>query len=112
MAISTHVLDTGLGKPAEGVSVTLEEKHGPEGEFLGAAVTDADGRARALLPEGRELQPGSLRLCFDVGEYFSRQGRAAFYPSVEIVFHVESAAEKYHVPLLLSPFGYSTYRGS
>jgi 5-hydroxyisourate hydrolase len=112
MAISTHILDTSLGRPAEGVNVTLEERHGPDWVFLGGAVTDADGRAGSLLPEGRELQPGSLRLRFDVDEYFGRQGRAAFYPSVDIVFHVESAVEHYHVPLLLSPFGYSTYRGS
>jgi len=112
VGISTHILDTSLGRPAAGVNVTLEERHGHEWVVLGAAVTDADGRARDLLPEGRELKPGTLRLRFDVDEYFGRDGRQAFYPSVEIAFHVESGAEHYHVPLLLSPFGYSTYRGS
>ena len=112
MSISTHVLDTSLGRPAAGIPVTLAERHGGEWLAIGSGVTDADGRIRALMPDGRELTAGTHRLSFDVFEYFAGQGRAAFFPSVEVVFRVDGGAEQYHVPLLLSPFGYSTYRGT
>jgi 5-hydroxyisourate hydrolase len=112
MGLSTHILDTSRGRPAAGIPVTLEERRGDIWLEVGTAVSDADGRVRTLVPEGREIQPGTHRLRFDVLEYLSGQGGRAFFPSVEISFHVESGAEHYHVPLLLSPFGYSTYRGS
>jgi len=102
--ISTHVLDTALGKPAGGIAVVLERG----GEQIGAGTTDSDGRLRDFLPVGE----GTYRLRFDVGEYFAKSGRAAFYPEVVVVFRVGAADEHYHVPVLLSPFGYSTYRGS
>ena len=107
--ISTHVLDTTLGRPAEGIRVTLE---GPSGETLGAGTTDADGRLRDLLPAGAALDEGTYLLRFAVGGYFALTGRDAFYPEVVVVFRVGAGKEHYHVPLLLSPFGYSTYRGS
>ena len=106
--ISTHVLDTSLGRPASGISVTLER----DGEVIGSGTTDRDGRVSALLNSGKELGSGPHNLVFSVGEYFSRTGREAFYDRIVISFRVGEATEHYHVPLLLSPFGYSTYRGS
>ena len=112
MGISTHILDTSLGRPAAGGPVTLEARRGSGWETVGTARTDADGRARGLAPEELPLFAGTMRLRFEVAEYFKAQGRAAFFPVVEIVFEVAAPSEHYHVPLLLSPFGYSTYRGS
>jgi 5-hydroxyisourate hydrolase len=109
--ITTHVLDTSLGRPAAGVSAVLE-RQAPNGSWsvLGQGVTDADGRIRDLLPG--PLETGTFRLIFDTGAYFAAQGRTGFYPTVSIVFQIVDAGQHYHVPLLLSPFGYSTYRGS
>jgi 5-hydroxyisourate hydrolase len=112
-AITTHVLDTSAGKPAVGVPVTLEkmcEEHGSH--VLGSAVTDADGRARSLLTEDKPLKAGTYRLTFDTAAYFAAQHVQGFYPTVAILFEVRDASQHYHVPLLLTPHGYSTYRGS
>lgn len=105
--ISTHVLDTSLGKPAQGISVELE--HG--GAIIGSGVTDADGRVRDLVAGGASLGAGDYQLTFSVGEYFKRGRRESFYTTITVRFRIESS-QHYHVPLLLSPFGYSTYRGS
>ena len=111
--ISTHVLDTTLGRPAAGVRVFLEQlDDSGVGISLGVGETDADGRLRDLLPAGEMLRPGDYRLRFDTGAYFSASNRESFYPSVTVEFRVVGPASHYHVPLLLSPFGYSTYRGS
>jgi 5-hydroxyisourate hydrolase len=107
-AITTHVLDTSRGQPAAGVVVRLERG----AAVLASGRTDADGRLRDLLPEHVALTPGVYRLVFDTGVYFRDQAVEAFYPHVAIDFEVRDAAQHYHVPLLLSPFGYSTYRGS
>jgi 5-hydroxyisourate hydrolase len=110
--ITTHILDTSLGKPAVGVSVTLSRKaDGGEWQTVGSGHTNADGRVTDLLP-GATPESGTYSFRFEVAEYFQKSGRAAFYPLVEIAFSVENPEEHYHVPLLLSPFGYSTYRGS
>lgn len=110
--ITTHILDTALGQPAAGVSVTLSRQvDDGDWEQLGSGRSNADGRVTNLLP-GAAPGTGSYRLSFEVAEYFQASGRATFYPIVVIVFSVEDAEEHYHVPLLLSPFGYSTYRGS
>ena len=109
--ISTHVLDTSFGCPATGVHVTLD-RVGDDSATLGAGNTDADGRLRDLLPLGEPLGAGIYRLRFDVGEYFARTGREAFYPEVVVLFRVDAVGQHYHVPVLLSPFGYTTYRGS
>jgi 5-hydroxyisourate hydrolase len=111
-AITTHVLDTSLGSPAAGVPVILE-RCPPESEphVLGRGNTDDDGRMRDLAPPG-PLVPGIYRLRFDTGTYFRHQELESFYPEVVVCFTVRGGAEHYHVPLLLSPFGYSTYRGS
>ena len=109
--ITTHVLDVSLGKPAAGVPAVLEGQAGGGWKELGRGVTDADGRIKTLLAPGA-LTAGVYRLSFDTAAYFKARGTAGFYPSVPIVFEITAAAEHYHVPLLLSPFGYSTYRGS
>ena len=112
-SITTHVLDTARGRPARGVAVMLEVVRGPnDAEVLARGATDQDGRLRELLPAGHALVPGTYRLTFDTGAYFAAQHAPTFYPEVAIVFAVRDAGEHYHVPLLLSPFGYSTYRGS
>ncbi|HHH29630.1 MAG TPA: hydroxyisourate hydrolase [Polyangiaceae bacterium] len=106
--ITTHVLDTAAGRPASGVPVTLARADYGDGfTRIGAGVTDADGRVTDLLPSDHELTAGVYRISFSVKDY-----QAGFYPSVSIDFNVVATDEHYHVPLLLSPFGYSTYRGS
>jgi 5-hydroxyisourate hydrolase len=103
--LSTHVLDTALGRPAAGIAVTLER----DGSVIGSGVTDADGRARDF---AGILDEGVHRLTFEVGAYFASAARDTFYSNITIEFRVGAGAEHYHVPLLLSPFGYATYRGS
>src|SRR5689334_12674725 len=105
MSVSTHVLDSVLGRPASGVAVRLLAGE----ELLAEGVTDADGRCR-LTEEA--TQAGAHRLVFDTGAWFEAQGRETFYPEVVLAFAVREPAEHHHVPLLLAPFAYSTYRGS
>jgi 5-hydroxyisourate hydrolase len=111
-AITTHVLDTARGKPAGGIPITLEWKN-PDGAFerVGAGSTDADGRLRDLLKD-IALSTGIYRITFDVAAYHRAVDVESFYPEVSVVFVVKDAGAHYHVPLLLSPFGFSTYRGS
>jgi 5-hydroxyisourate hydrolase len=108
--ITTHVLDTASGAPAAGVPVRLERASGPGPEEIGRASTDADGRVRDIGPE--RLPAGTYRLVFDTAGYFARQRTAGFFPEVAVTFTVDGGGQHYHVPLLLSPFGYATYRGS
>ncbi len=104
--ITTHVLDAASGKPAAGVSVTLEHQSASGGwELLAQGRTDADGRVRDLLPEGHALEPGVYSLRFDTAAWSS------FFPEVVVRFRLEDPRQHFHVPLLLSPFGYTTYRG-
>jgi len=109
-AVSTHVLDSSAGTPAAGVPVVLEWLTGPVARVVARAVTDADGRAGSLGPAS--LSTGTYRLTFDTDAYFALDGRATFYPIVQVVFTVVASRGHHHVPLLLSPFAYSTYRGS
>ena len=110
---STHVLDTTLGRPAAGMAVALERiDSSGHATVIGTAVTDSDGRARDVLPAGHVLATGDYRLRFETGDYLERTGSEVFYPKVEVDFRVARSGAHYHVPLLLSPFGYSTYRGS
>jgi 5-hydroxyisourate hydrolase len=111
--ITTHVLDLALGRPARGVAVRLSAQSADgRWEELAQGETDADGRARDLLSGADTIPAGTYRLRFDTAAYFQALGARAFYPEVVVTFRVENASAHYHVPLLLSPFGYSTYRGS
>jgi 5-hydroxyisourate hydrolase len=113
MGISTHVLDTTQGKPAQDVMVRLERKEA-DGEWLElkSSRTDEDGRCGQLLPENEFLCAGLYRLLFDTGSYHAAKNIEGFYPVVEIHFQVREGESHFHVPLLLSPNGYTTYRGS
>jgi 5-hydroxyisourate hydrolase len=110
VTLSTHVLDATSGRPATGVGVLLETFRDGWAE-VGAGVTDGDGRLTDWLPAGLP-GVGTHRLLFDTGAYFARLGTPSFYPAVTIAFVIDRADQHYHVPLLLSPFAYSTYRGS
>jgi 5-hydroxyisourate hydrolase len=110
--ITTHVLDTSIGKPAAGITVLLEKPTGKGlWETLGKGETNSDGRIADLLAAGVKLSAGTYRLVFDTGAYFARHKIRAFYPSVTLTFETTDESH-YHVPLLLNPYGYSTYRGS
>jgi 5-hydroxyisourate hydrolase len=112
-AITTHVLDTSRGQPAGGVAVRLDlEAADGNWKEIGAGLTDTDGRAKDLLPSGFALHGGVYRLVFDTESYFAAQGVECFYREIAITFTIRDPAQHYHVPLLLSPFGYSTYRGT
>ena len=113
VGISTHVLDTGRGAPAKEVAVRLEQQEKPgQWRKIGSARTDVNGRCVELLPHGKELAPGIYQLVFDTEGYFSDQGVEGLYPVVQVTFHVRDAETHYHIPLLLSPHGYTTYRGT
>jgi 5-hydroxyisourate hydrolase len=111
--ISTHVLDTTQGKPAKDVLVRLERQESP-GEWclLSSSRTDGDGRCPQLLAENETLHAGTYRLAFDTGSYYLVQKIQGLYPVVEITFQVRDGESHFHIPLLLSPHGYTTYRGS
>ena len=108
-AITTHVLDTSTGRPASGVPLILAKASGGGWKSAGRGLTDLDGRCKTLLKKG-PLKKGVYRLTFGVSTYFKRARQTAFYPSVSIIFQVRDSRH-HHVPLLLSPWGYSTYRG-
>lgn len=110
MGISTHILDTSRGRPAAGVHVILDRLEGAEYVRVNEGETDDDGRIKGLV-EGKPT-PGTYRLHFAVGAYFEALSLEAFFPRADITFVVGNALEHYHVPLLLSPFSFSTYRGS
>ena len=109
--ITTHVLDTAAGKPGRGLSVRLMNKTNNNWQTIAQGITNTDGRVSDLLPEGKSLSPGIYKIVFETGNYYSEQKIRTFYPSVEILFTVFDDSH-YHIPLLISPFGYSTYRGS
>ena len=106
--ITTHVLDISRGKPAAGVAVVLETADGAGFKDAQRAATDDDGRVKTFA----EVGAGVHRLTFDVGAHYAKSGVDTFYPQAQITFTVRDSAQHFHVPLLLSPFGYSTYRGS
>lgn len=109
--ITTHVLDTSLGKPAEGLAIALQRKEKGVWENLASGRTDADGRISNLLLPNELLVPGVYRMEFQTGAYYQKLHTKTFYPVVHITFETFDS-EHYHVPLLLNPFGFSTYRGS
>lgn len=112
-AITTHVLDLSIGRPARGVSVRLEVLR-PDAGWVALAdkVTDDDGRVKDLLDPGARLDAATYRLTFLTGAYFERLGTQSFHPEVSVRFRVAEPGDHVHVPLLVSPFGYTTYRGS
>jgi len=109
--ITTHVLDTSRGRPAAGVPVTLEAEAAGGWRLVGKGTTNADGRISDL-GIGESIAAGVYRLIFDTAVYFASQNTKGFYPQVTVTFNIDDATQHYHVPLLLNPFGYSTYRGS
>lgn len=109
--LTTHILDTTKGRPATDVAVTLFYEKNGIWNLIVKAVTNQDGRIPGLVPADHQLEYGTYKLLFETSAYFNGQGIKSFYPFVEIVFSIDSP-EHYHVPLLLNPFGYSTYRGS
>ena len=111
-AITTHVLDTARGVPAAGVSVVLERQHETEWRVIGRGQTDADGRQRGLMPEAGSAPPGVYRLRFETRAYFEALSLQTFFPQVIVTFEIPDGEAHHHVPLLLSPYGYTTYRGS
>lgn len=113
ITISTHVLDTARGKPASGILVVLERSEaGGQWRELTRGITDADGRIKDLAHANRGFQPGDYRLRFATAAYFQTQGDAVFYPEVVVQARIPAAGAHFHLPLLLSPYCYSTYRGS
>jgi 5-hydroxyisourate hydrolase len=109
--ITTHILDTTIGRPASGVTITLFHLNNHTWTEVATDVTNMDGRIKDLLPDDLILEQGTYKMKFDTKEYFDHLDVAFFYPFVEIVFSIDSE-EHYHIPLLLNPYGYSTYRGS
>ncbi|PKL74923.1 MAG: hydroxyisourate hydrolase [Candidatus Melainabacteria bacterium HGW-Melainabacteria-1] len=129
--LSTHALDTAIGKPAAGLPLMLEYQPDPlawkqycqdrlasrpsikpQWEFISRGMTNADGRCPELLEKGTTLGPGLYRMDFDTQSYFEKNDIVGFYPLVQVIFEISASDEHYHIPLLLSPYGYSTYRGS
>lgn len=109
--ITTHILDTSLGKPASGVTIILKELKNGVWQEIATGITDPDGRVANLLKDDLILPPAQYQLTFMTGDYFKQQNIKSFYPEVSILFETFDDSH-YHVPLLLNPFGYSTYRGS
>ncbi|POT56709.1 hydroxyisourate hydrolase [Citrobacter amalonaticus] len=109
--LSVHILDQQTGKPAANVEVVLEQKNKEGWQQLNTGHTDKDGRIKALWPE-QQAKPGDYRVTFKTKPYFDSKNQESFFPEVPVEFHISKADEHYHVPLLLSQYGYSTYRGS
>jgi 5-hydroxyisourate hydrolase len=112
MTMSTHVLDISIGRPAGRVAVRLRRLDGETWVDVFSGATNDDGRVPSLVPDGERAGPGAYQLTFDVGAYFGSRGLESFYSHVAIDFVIRDVASHYHVPLLVSPYGYSTYRGS
>ena len=112
-AITTHVLDTALGRPAANIPVQLERRgHAGNWEAVGRGETDRDGRLKSLYPASSPLAAGVYRLTFQTHGYFETLDVKAFYPEVIVIFETQPGETHYHVPLLIGPFGFTTYRGT
>lgn len=110
--VSVHVLNLKTGIPSEGVVVVLDKKEGDKWIKLNSATTNHDGRINALYPVGQEMTPGDYRVTFETGKYYANHNENFFFPEIPVIIHVTKTDEHYHVPLLLSQYGYTTYRGS
>jgi 5-hydroxyisourate hydrolase len=110
--ITTHVLDTSKGQPAEGIRISLQRPIGDNRwEDIVSGITNDDGRISDFLSEDQKIEPGTYRMLFETRAYFDKEGKEGFYPEVPVIFEIKDT-EHYHIPLLLNPFGYTTYRGS
>jgi 5-hydroxyisourate hydrolase len=109
--ITTHILDTTKGKPAPGVNIVLFQQMDNEWKQVAKSITNDDGRVADLLNKDIVMETGTYKMKFETAAYFEKQNMQSFYPFVEIIFTI-STNEHYHIPLLLNPYGYSTYRGS
>lgn len=110
--LSVHVLNLENGLPSSGVTVMLEQQEGNNWTKLNSGVTNEQGRIVALYPEGKKLEEGVYRVTFETGEWFEKHDTATFFPEVPVIFTADASVEHYHIPLLLSPYGFSTYRGN
>lgn len=110
--LSVHVLNLQDGLPSPAVKVVLEQQEGEKWVALNRGVTDQQGRIQALFPEGRKLEKGIYRVTFKTGDWFARHKAATFFPEIPVIFQTDGTLPHYHIPLLLSPYGYSTYRGN
>ncbi len=110
--LSVHVLNLENGLPSPGVNVTLEKHVGKEWQSMSQGVTNEQGRIGELFPAKQTLEAGEYRVVFKTGEYFKKVGRDTFFPEIPVIFEVKNVDQHYHIPLLLSPYGFSTYRGS
>ena len=110
--ITTHVLDTSKGLPAEGITISLQRPIGEDQwEEITSGITNSDGRISNFLSNDQKIRPGRYRMLFETKSYFEKANLVGFYPEVPVIFEITDT-DHYHIPLLLSPFGYSTYRGS
>lgn len=110
--ISVHVLNLQTGVPTAGVNVELDQQQGTQWIKLAEATTDAQGRIPALYPQGKAAQSGIYRVVFKTGDYYKSTGQQTFFPEIPVMFKLEKTDQHYHIPLLLSQYGYSTYRGN
>lgn len=110
--ITSHILDTSLGAPAEGVLITLMQQKADDWLMLGSGSTDADGRVSDFTGDAVSLPAGIYKLTFFLSDYYLQHSVVSFYPFVDVAFEIKGDGQHYHVPLLLNPYGYSTYRGS
>lgn len=110
--LSVHVLNLQDGLPSPGVNVTLEKQNGADWQLLNAGTTSEQGRITELYPAGKALEKGTYRVVFKTGEWFKQHTTKTFFPEVPVIFEVDGTVPHYHIPLLLSPYGYSTYRGN
>lgn len=110
--LSVHILNQQTGLPSQGVTVELEKQDGNAWQHIASAKTDNDGRVKSLFPQEGDMEPGVYKVTFNTGDYFKSQKLDTFFPSIPVTFSVTEKNQKLHVPLLLSQYGYSTYRGS
>ena len=110
--LSVHVLNLENGLPSPGVNVTLEKHVGKDWQPLAQGVTNEQGRIGELFPGKQAFEAGEYRVVFKTGDYFKKTGRDTFFPEIPVMFNLDNAAQHYHIPLLLSQYGYSTYRGN
>lgn len=110
--LSVHILNQQTGLPSSGVTVSLEQQNGGKWSAIAQSKTDNDGRIKSLYPTDSDMNPGIYRVTFHTGDYFNTDGKKTFFPEIPVIFSVTQKNQKLHIPLLLSQYGYSTYRGS